>query len=98
MSQQDTNKNAAIEFCRTACLGDPRNAVDRFVGGDYIQHNPVVGRQHNELAQCHAFSRSCERIRYTNPQIQSADTYSANERQVQPDWTVTRSMIETPET
>lgn len=37
------NKRNAIEFYRTAYLGDPRAAVDRYVGEQYIQHNPLVG-------------------------------------------------------
>ncbi|GAM58213.1 possible membrane protein [Vibrio ishigakensis] len=37
------NKQNAIEFYRTAYLGDPVRAVELFVGDDYIQHNPLVG-------------------------------------------------------
>jgi len=36
------NKQAAIDFYRTAYLGDPVAAVERFVGAEYIQHNPDV--------------------------------------------------------
>jgi len=39
----DTNKENAIAFYRTAYMGNPRNAVERFVGDVYIQHNPLVG-------------------------------------------------------
>lgn len=39
----DANKRHAIEFYRTAYLGDPATAVERYVGATYIQHNPVVG-------------------------------------------------------
>lgn len=38
----DFNKRNAIEFYRTAYLGDPELAVARFVGTEYIQHNPLV--------------------------------------------------------
>lgn len=39
----DINKKNAIEFYRMSYLGDPANAVDRHVGDEYIQHNPLVG-------------------------------------------------------
>ncbi|MGB3799540.1 MAG: nuclear transport factor 2 family protein [Lewinella sp.] len=35
-------KDNAIAFYRTAFEGDPRSAVERYVGDRYIQHNPVV--------------------------------------------------------
>lgn len=37
------NKQNAIEFYRTAYLGDPIKAVEMYVGSEYIQHNPMVG-------------------------------------------------------
>ena len=39
----ETNKQNAIEFYRTAYLGDPVRAVELYVGAEYIQHNPAVG-------------------------------------------------------
>ena len=39
----EANKQNAIEFYRTAYLGDPVRAVELYVGADYIQHNPAVG-------------------------------------------------------
>jgi predicted SnoaL-like aldol condensation-catalyzing enzyme len=36
------NKVNAIAFYRTAFDGDPRAAVERYVGDRYIQHNPAV--------------------------------------------------------
>ena len=39
----EANKRNAIDFYRTAYLGDPESAVERYVGADYIQHNPLVG-------------------------------------------------------
>ncbi len=39
----DKNKKNAIEFYKMAYNGEPRKAVELFVGGDYIQHNPLVG-------------------------------------------------------
>ena len=39
----ETNKRNAIDFYRMAYLGDPAQAVTLFVGGEYIQHNPLVG-------------------------------------------------------
>lgn len=38
----ELNKENAIAFYRTAYLGNPRKAVDLYVGDDYIQHNPHV--------------------------------------------------------
>ncbi len=37
------NKQNAINFYRTAYLGDPAKAVELYVGAEYIQHNPLVG-------------------------------------------------------
>ena len=37
------NKDNAIEFYRTAYLGDPASAIEKYVGPEYIQHNPLVG-------------------------------------------------------
>lgn len=39
----EANKQNAITFYRTAYLGEPAKAVDRYVGTEYIQHNPAVG-------------------------------------------------------
>jgi predicted SnoaL-like aldol condensation-catalyzing enzyme len=36
------NKENAIEFYRMAYNGNPREAVNLFVGNDYIQHNLLV--------------------------------------------------------
>ncbi len=38
----EANKRNAIVFYRTAYLGDPRAAVEQYVGDRYIQHNPDV--------------------------------------------------------
>ena len=38
----ESNKKNAIEFYRTAYLGEPSRAVDLYVGAEYIQHNPLV--------------------------------------------------------
>ena len=37
-----SNKENAIAFYRTAYLGDPSLAVEKYVGSGYIQHNPAV--------------------------------------------------------
>ena len=42
-SQLDQNKANAIAFYRMAYDGNPRKAVDLYVGAEYIQHNPLVG-------------------------------------------------------
>jgi predicted SnoaL-like aldol condensation-catalyzing enzyme len=39
----ESNKENAIAFYRTAYLGDPSKAVEKYVGSEYIQHNPAVG-------------------------------------------------------
>ena len=41
-SDPETNKHNAIDFYRTAYLGDPLTAVAKHVGDVYIQHNPDV--------------------------------------------------------
>lgn len=38
----ENNKQNAIEFYRMAYLGNPVEAVAKYVGDDYIQHNPLV--------------------------------------------------------
>jgi len=40
MNQQKKN---AIDFYRMAYEGNPRKAVELYVGTEYIQHNPLVG-------------------------------------------------------
>lgn len=37
------NKRNAISFYEMAYMGNPRKAVEQFVGEEYIQHNPMVG-------------------------------------------------------
>lgn len=39
----EKNKTNAIAFYQMAYDGEPRKAVGLYVGGDYIQHNPLVG-------------------------------------------------------
>lgn len=39
----EQNKQNAIDFYRTAYMGNPMAAIERYVGDEYIQHNPVVG-------------------------------------------------------
>jgi predicted SnoaL-like aldol condensation-catalyzing enzyme len=38
----EANKRNAIAFYRTAYLGEPAKAVETYVGGEYVQHNPAV--------------------------------------------------------
>jgi predicted SnoaL-like aldol condensation-catalyzing enzyme len=38
----EANKRNAIAFYRTAYEGSPHEAVDKYVGAEYIQHNPLV--------------------------------------------------------
>jgi len=37
------NKSNAISFYKMAYEGNPRKAVELYVGKEYIQHNPAVG-------------------------------------------------------
>ena len=43
MQNLEQNKKNAIDFYRMAYDGQPRKAVELYVGDDYIQHNPLVG-------------------------------------------------------
>ncbi|MEQ8339015.1 MAG: nuclear transport factor 2 family protein [Cyclobacteriaceae bacterium] len=38
----ELNKHNAINFYKTAYFGEPRKAVEMYVGDTYIQHNPDV--------------------------------------------------------
>jgi predicted SnoaL-like aldol condensation-catalyzing enzyme len=38
----ESNKQYAIAFYQTAYLGNPFEAVEKYVGTEYIQHNPLV--------------------------------------------------------
>jgi predicted SnoaL-like aldol condensation-catalyzing enzyme len=38
----DINKKNAIAFYKTAYQGNPKKAIEQFVGKEYIQHNPSV--------------------------------------------------------
>ena len=38
----EKNKQNAIEFYRMAYMGNPRKAVELYIGNEYIQHNPDV--------------------------------------------------------
>ncbi|MFV1448694.1 ester cyclase [Maribacter sp. HS] len=38
----ETNKRNAIAFYRTAYLGNPKLAIEMYVGKEYLQHNPAV--------------------------------------------------------
>ncbi len=37
------NKQNAVAFYKMAYEGNPKQAVDLYVGDEYIQHNPLVG-------------------------------------------------------
>ncbi len=42
MMNLETNKRNAIAFYRTAYLGNPKLAIEMYVGKEYLQHNPAV--------------------------------------------------------
>ena len=39
----EKNKESAISFYKMSYDGNPRKAVELYVGSEYIQHNPLVG-------------------------------------------------------
>lgn len=39
----EQNKQNAIAFYKMAYEGNPKKAMELYVGDDYIQHNPLVG-------------------------------------------------------
>lgn len=39
----EANRGNAIAFYKTAYEGSPREAVEKYVGAEYIQHDPMVG-------------------------------------------------------
>jgi len=41
-NMNDTLKETAVNFYKMAYLGNPRKAVDLYVGAEYIQDNPAV--------------------------------------------------------
>lgn len=41
------NKENAIAFYKTAYEGNPKGAIDKYVGSEYIQHNPAVANGFN---------------------------------------------------
>lgn len=43
MQDLDANTRNAVAFYRTAYEGNPREAVEKYVGAEYTQHNPLVG-------------------------------------------------------
>lgn len=42
MEQLEKNKASAISFYKTAYEGNPKLAVEKYVGDQYMQHNPAV--------------------------------------------------------
>jgi len=42
MNNLEQNKKNAIAFYKMAYEGNPREAVEKYVGKEYIQHNPLV--------------------------------------------------------
>lgn len=62
----ETNKRNAIDFYRMAYLGNPSEAVEKFVGTEYIQHNPLVGN--GKQAFIDYFTEMAEQ--YPNKQIE----------------------------
>ena len=51
-SDQERNRLNAVAFCEIAYLGKPREAADLYPSGEYIQHNSLVGEEHDIGVQC----------------------------------------------
>jgi predicted SnoaL-like aldol condensation-catalyzing enzyme len=51
MSNVETNKKNAIAFYKMAYEGNPRKAIEKYVGKEYIQHNPAVGDGANSFIE-----------------------------------------------
>ncbi len=81
------NKQNAIDFYRTAYLGDPETAVELYVGAQYIQHNPLVGD--GKQAFIDYFTEMADR--YPDKQIEfvraaaEGDLVALHTRQIWPD-------------
>jgi len=80
------NKKNAIEFYKMAYLGKPAQAVEKYVGDDYIQHNPAVANgkdgfiEYFELMQKDFPKKSIEFVRV----IGEDDLVSLHTHQVWP--------------
>ncbi|MCI5057394.1 MAG: nuclear transport factor 2 family protein [Flavobacteriales bacterium] len=67
--QLEKNKDNAIAFYKMAYLGQPRKAIELYVGNEYIQHNPDVADGFNgfieyfERMQVEYPSKSIEFVR-----------------------------------
>ena len=57
----ERNKNNAIAFYKTAYDGKPKEAIEKYVGKEYIQHNPDVADG------THGFIDYFERMRFEYP-------------------------------
>ena len=57
----EANKKNAISFYQTAYLGNPKEAAEKYVGDEYIQHNPLVGNGKD------AFVEQFERMTHEYP-------------------------------
>ena len=62
----EQNKKNAIAFYQMAYDGDPKKAVELYVGDEYIQHNPLVGNGPKPLIKY--FERMAHE--YTNKSIE----------------------------
>ena len=50
-TDSETNKRNAIAFYRMAYEGNPALAVEKYVGADYTQHNPLVANISESISQ-----------------------------------------------
>ena len=71
----EENKKNAVAFYKMAYEGNPRDAVDRFVGDVYIQHNPDVENEKD------GFIRYFERMSKEYPE-KSMSLYASLEKEI----------------
>jgi len=80
------NKKNAIAFYKTAYLGNPKKAIELYVGKEYIQHNPDVANgtqgfiDYFERMQVEYPKKSIEFVRC----IAEGDLVSLNTHQIWP--------------
>ncbi len=50
----EANQRNAVDFYRMAYLGEPEEAMERYLGAAYSQHNPLVGDGKQAFIDCFA--------------------------------------------
>ena len=50
-SQEEANRQIAIDFLASAAAGHAANAMDRYAAADFVHHNPYFARDAGTLAR-----------------------------------------------